>query len=173
MLLRPVYRNGTYQIANHKMFGNDDNEDDDAEHSQYNLLEPEDGGGGGSTDDSTDDGSTDDSDSTDDSYTPPPDSGGIIEDDGGGGSSVTHESDVHIRNYSVTGSAPETISVTFDLVNEVTSGSGRSISGTIDVTLDGNKVDEIDYNIGAGNTRGYSVDLTGVNAGARTVCARL
>jgi len=146
----------------------DNNDDEDKNEVELGVPRWENGWGpiDGSTDDSTTDttGSTTDGSTTDDStsdsggttYTEPPD-----------------ESTAYIENFNVNSSSPEEIEVTFSVQNEVFSGSGEYLSGSVDVSIDGNVVETFNYGVGAYSQQSFTVTASNVSSGTRNVCANI
>jgi len=90
-------------------------------------------------------------------------------DDGSGSGSDV--SQLNLQSVSRSSEVPNEITVNYTVQNQITSGDGESLTATVDIELDGTKVDE-DYlgQIAPGQTPSGTIVLDGVDAGDHEVC---
>lgn len=90
-------------------------------------------------------------------------------DDGSGESSDV--SQLNLQSVDRSSEVPNEITVNYTVQNQITSGDGQSLTATVDIELDGSKVEE-DYlgQIAPGETPSGTVALTGVDSGDHEVC---
>lgn len=86
---------------------------------------------------------------------------------------VPDESSLEVRNLSISSPGPREIRGSYDVVNVVDSGEGVSLSGTVEVELDGIVAYTESVTISAGESTNYSIEMNDVNAGGRNVCVRM
>lgn len=81
-------------------------------------------------------------------------------------------SSISINIDSVTSPSPNTVSVDYTVSNVVTSGSGETLSPTIETTVGGSQVDTTGVSVGSGGSESVSLQIDNVSGGSSEVCVR-
>jgi len=91
---------------------------------------------------------------------------------GGGGEPEPepNTSAIVVNIDSITSPSPNTIVVDYTVSNNVTSGSGETLSPTIGVAVDGSSVDSRSVTVSAGGSQPESVEINNVSSGPSQVC---
>lgn len=80
---------------------------------------------------------------------------------------------INITGFNVSPSGPKTAAVNVSVQNEAISGDGVQKDVTVIVTVDGGNVDSFNDTIDGGITKDFQMELTGLEPGERTICAKL
>lgn len=86
---------------------------------------------------------------------------------------VTDSSSLTINNLSVSSSAANTITVSFDAKNVIESGAGEYLDAYISITIDGSQVGDISNSLSPGDSVSYERQYTGVSGGDHNVCVEI
>jgi hypothetical protein len=107
-------------------------------------------------------------------------SGGGDDDDRGGGQAPPPEpapepgrSQLSVQLDLVKSYSPEEVTVFWTVSNEIISGGGEKLSGTVVTELDGQPVEQQPVTAASGERKGGSVRLADVSKGTHEVCVRL
>lgn len=86
---------------------------------------------------------------------------------------VPDESEATTLLESASSPAPNELAATATVANEITSGDGEWLSVELLLTVDGNTVDSVGYDLRAGESRTHDFSVTGVSSGSSQVCAEV
>jgi len=95
---------------------------------------------------------------------------------GGGGSDPSPEPDrsqLTASLDSLTSPQSGVASIRWSVSNTITSGSGQTVGGTVEITVDGQTAETAVVNVPPGGEQGGRVGLADVTPGTREVCVRL
>ena len=93
--------------------------------------------------------------------------------DGGSGGGEPDRSQLTASLDSLTSPQSGVASIRWSVSNTITSGSGQTVGGTVEITVDGQTAETAVVNVPPGGEQGGRVGLADVSPGTREVCVRL
>jgi len=84
---------------------------------------------------------------------------------------IPDESTVLIQDFNVDSPSPNTVDVSFEVVNEVISGSGERRNPTVEILVGGSQVETVSPSLSQGSSESYTVAVNDVESGSVNICA--
>lgn len=83
---------------------------------------------------------------------------------------VDNVSSLSVGTPSLTEVSSATVEATATVTNNITSGSGERLSGTLPVTVDGDRVEGVSYDLAPGDSTTVSATIDGLSGGTYFIC---